>query len=110
MASTGMMEGPNFKRTIPEIEDFVRLKNASFSVKNDNKVFDQEASYVDPNFFSVFSFPLITGDPGTALTDMHSVVLSEDVAKKYFGNKNAIGQILELNTGEKFEPFVVSAV
>ena len=108
--STGMMPGPSFKDAIPEIEDFVRVESAGFNVKKGTEIFDEEALYVDDNFFSVFSFPLVEGDPKTALTDIHSVVISEDIAKKYFGNKDAVGQTLELNTGEKFEPFIVTGV
>jgi putative ABC transport system permease protein len=110
IGSTGMIPGPAFKRTIPEIEDFVRVQSASFNIKQGKEVFDQQALYVDSNFFSVFSFPLIAGNPKTALNNMHSVVLSEEVAEKYFGKKNAVGQILQLNTGDKFEPFIVSAI
>lgn len=108
--STGMMPGPVFKQAIPEIEAFVRVKNTSFTVKHQNDVFDQEALYVDANFFSVFSFPLIAGKPETALTGTHIVVLSEEIAEKYFHKKEAVGEIIELNTGKKFEPFVVSAI
>src|SRR6266852_2468773 len=61
-ASTGMMPGPVFKRQIPEIQDYTRLKGANYTVKNGSKVFDQEALCVDDNFFSVFSFPLLQGD------------------------------------------------
>jgi putative ABC transport system permease protein len=108
--STGMMPGPSFKNAIPEIEDFVRVQSAGFNVKKGTEIFDEEALYVDDNFFSVFSFPLVDGDPKTALADLHSVVISEDIAKKYFGDKNAVGQTLELNAGEKFEPFMVTGV
>ncbi|HVE61217.1 MAG TPA: ABC transporter permease [Chitinophagaceae bacterium] len=110
IGSTGMMPGPQFTKAIPEIEQYVRMQSRNFNIKSGTQVFDQEALYVDENFFSVFSFPLIAGNAKTALANMHSVVLSEEVAEKYFGKKNAVGQILELNTGEKFEPFVVSAL
>jgi putative ABC transport system permease protein len=108
--NTGMMPGPAFKNNIPEIIDYVRVQSSSFTVRVNNQVFEQEALNVDDNFFSVFSFPLIKGNPATALKDLHSIVLSEDVAKKYFGNKNPVGQLLEMKTGENFEPFVVSGV
>nr|MBA2761861.1 ABC transporter permease [Segetibacter sp.] len=83
--STGMMPGPAFKESIPEVEDFVRVQSASFKIKQGTEVFRQEALYADENFFSVFSFPLLVGDPKTALTNIHSVVIAEEVAKKYFG-------------------------
>jgi len=110
IGSTGMVHGPNFARSIPEIAEFVRLQGTHYNIKQGNEIFSQEAVYADSNFFSVFSFPLLYGDPKTALNEIHSVVISEDVAEKYFGKKDVVGRILELNTGEKFEPFVVSAV
>ena len=110
IGSTGNMPGPTFKESIPEIEDYVRVQSASFNVKSGKTIFREDALYVDSNFFSVFSFPLIAGNPKTALVDVHSIVVSQEIAEKYFGKKNPVGQVLELYTGEKFEPFVVSAV
>ncbi len=109
-ASTGMMPGPAFKRQIPEIEDFVRLQDNSFIVKRGNEVFNQDALYADEDFFSVFSFPMLRGNPQTALKDIHSVVLSEEVAEKYFGKRDAVGQVLNLKVNDAFQPFTVSAV
>jgi putative ABC transport system permease protein len=102
LSVTGMLAGPAFKKSIPEIKEFVRLQHTSFTVKNEGDVFDQPATFVDPSFFSVFSFPLISGDPSKALNEINSVVLSEDIAEKYFGKSNAIGQTLELKVDGKF--------
>ena len=110
IGSTGNMPGPTFKESIPEVEDYVRVQSASFNVKSGKTIFREDALYVDSNFFSVFSFPLTAGNPKTALVDVHSIVISQEIAEKYFGKKNPMGQVLELYTGEKFEPFVVSAV
>jgi putative ABC transport system permease protein len=109
-SSTGMMPGPAFKQQIPEIEDFVRIQSANYTIKRGTAAFDQEALFVDDNFFSVFSFPLVQGNAKTALKDIHSVVLSEEVAEKYFGKLNAVGQVLELKVNDKFQPFTVTAV
>ena len=109
-SSTGMMPGPEFKRQIPEIENYVRLKGTDYTVKTGNGVFDQEALSVDDNFFSVFSFPLIQGDAKTALKNIHSLVLSEEEAEKYFGDKNAVGRTLDLKLNDTFRTFIVSAV
>ncbi|MEX8548717.1 MAG: ABC transporter permease [Mucilaginibacter sp.] len=55
---------------------------------------------VDSNFFSLFSFPLIRGNPTTVLKDVNSAVLTETTAKKYFGSvNNAMGKIITLNKG-----------
>lgn len=110
LGSTGMVHGPNFARSIPEIAEFLRLQSCTYNIRQGNEIFSQNALYADSNFFSVFSFPLLYGNPKTALNGIHSAVISEDIAEKYFGKKDVLGRILELGRGEKFEPFVVTAV
>ncbi|WP_426667123.1 ABC transporter permease [Mucilaginibacter sp. McL0603] len=110
ISSTGQIHGPSFKEAIPEIQDFVRLQSANYTIKKGNDVFDQDALFTDDNFFSVFTFPLLQGNPKTALKDIHSVVLSEEIAEKYFGKKDVMGQVLNLKVGDNFQPFTVSAV
>ncbi|MGZ3944405.1 MAG: ABC transporter permease [Mucilaginibacter sp.] len=112
-SSTGDMPGPNFKRQLPEIQDFVRIQGGSYTIKRNNEVFDQEALYVDSNFFSVFTFPMLYGKPDHALDDPHAIVLSEEVAEKYFGKGNPVGKTLDLKVGDNvvaFQPFKVTAV
>ncbi|MDO3625104.1 ABC transporter permease [Mucilaginibacter sp. BT774] len=109
-SSTGDMPGPNFKRQLPEILDFVRIQGGSYTIKRGNEVFDQDALHVDSNFFSVFTFPMVYGKPQHALDDLHSIVLSEEVAEKYFGKENPVGKTLELKVDDKFQPFTVTAV
>jgi putative ABC transport system permease protein len=105
-----MVQGPAFKEGIPEIKEFVRVQDRDFIVKKGNETFNDEAVWVDQNFFSVFSFPLIEGSAKTALADIHSIVLTDETAIKYFGTKNAIGKTLELEINDKFESFTVSAI
>lgn len=107
---TGMVQGPAFSAAIPEIESYVRIKSEGFTIRKGNQIFDQPALAVDENFFEVFNFGFKAGSAQTAFKDMHQVVLSEAAAKKYFGDKPAIGQTLEIKYEGKFEPFVVSAV
>ena len=95
-SNTGDMAGPDFKRQLPEIQDFVRIQGVDYTVRRGTEVFDQEALLADSNFFSVFTFPVIAGNPQTALKDSHSVVLSEEVAEKYFGKQNPVGKTLDL--------------
>lgn len=105
-----MVQGPAFKEGIPEIKEFVRVQDRDFIVKNGNETFNDKAVWVDQNFFSVFSFPLLEGNTKTALNDIHSIVLTDETAIKYFGTKNAIGKTLELEINDKFESFTVSAI
>ena len=106
----GQTQAPSFKAAIPEIKEFVRVQERDFTIKRGNETFEDKASWVDNNFFSVFSFPLITGDPKSVLSGMNSIVLTDESAIKYFGTKDAVGKTLELEIGDKFEPFIVSGI
>jgi putative ABC transport system permease protein len=107
---TGMMPGPAFKQQIPEIKEFVRLQEDYYTVKKEADVIQQSALVVDSSFLSVFSFPLVQGNPKTALREPYAVVLTEETAEKYFGRKNALGRTLELKTDSTFKPFVVTGI
>ena len=109
-SSTGMVPGPSFKKSVPEVESYVRIQSTTYTVKHGGDVFDQDAFFVDDNFFSVFSFPMLYGNPQTCLKELHSIVLSEETAQKYFGKKNALGQLLELKVNDTFRTFSVSGV
>ncbi|RZM14342.1 MAG: FtsX-like permease family protein, partial [Pedobacter sp.] len=115
--STGMMPGPTFKNTIPEVKDFLRLQSEQLPIKVENEVFDQEALYVDSNFFSFFTFPLLAGTKHAVFQNKNSVVVSESVAKKLFGTKDAVGRTIEIpaprsqdNTASKFQTVTVTGV
>lgn len=58
----------------------------------DVRFYEEEFFYVDSSVFDVFSFPLIAGDPRTALTQPNTAIVTESTAKKYFGNEDPIGQ------------------
>lgn len=68
----------------------------------DAKFFEEEMLFVDANFFEFFSFPLIVGDPSTVLQDANSVVLTQEAAKKFFGDKSPLGEILVVDNEYQF--------
>jgi putative ABC transport system permease protein len=105
-----MVEGPAFKQEVPEIKDFVRVKDDEFIIKKGNETFNEKVLFVDDNFFSVFSFPLISGNAKSVLSELNSIVLTKETAIKYFGTANAVGKTLELDVNNKFEPFTVSGI
>ncbi len=107
---TNAIHGPSFKQEIPEIQAVVRMQTNPFVVRKGTDVFEQDVIYTDDNFFSVFSLPLLSGNPKTVLSSLNSVVVTETIAQKYFGTADAVGKTLELKMGDKFEPFVVSGV
>ena len=107
---TGMMPGPTFARQIPEIDKYVRLQGERFNVKKGADIFAQEATKVDSTFFSIFTFEFVEGSPQTALKDPQSIVITEEVAEKYFGNKSAIGKTLSIDYDGSYQAFNISGV
>ena len=110
IGSTNAIHGPAFKEEIPEIEEVVRTQSSSFVSKKGSDFLNENILFADPNFFTVFSPPMISGDPETVLSDVQSIVISENVAKKYFNTTDAVGKILNLKIDKEFEPFIVSGV
>lgn len=105
IGTTNAIVGETFATSIPEIRQCVRINGTAVTVRKDNEVFIENPLFVDDNFFSVFTFPLLEGNKRTALKDMHSVVLSTDMAKKYFGTTDVIGKTIQLKVGDEFEDF-----
>ncbi|UCC39281.1 MAG: ABC transporter permease [Candidatus Aminicenantes bacterium] len=90
--------GPEFQKTIPEIDLVVRLLNGESTVKHGDDIFyEKRILYVDPSFFAVFTFPFIQGDAQTSFSEPYSVLITESMAKKYFGNRDPIGEVLTLD-------------
>jgi putative ABC transport system permease protein len=83
-------------REIPEVEATIRFGLwRTMPIALADKTFTEEYFLVaDSNFFQFFSFPLIAGDPKTALQGANKVVLTQSTAKRYFGEENPIGKII----------------
>jgi len=98
------------KEEVPEI---IRSTRYSFwpqqmVVKKEDKIFTESIRFADPDFFEIFTFPLVKGDKKNALNELHSILLSEEMAKKYFGDENPIGKTLNLNN--KYEVTVTGVI
>ena len=107
---TGMMPGPTFARQLPEIEKFVRLQGETFNIKKGTDILAQDAHRVDSSFFSIFTFEFIEGSSKTALKDPQSIVISEEVADKYFGKNPAYGKTLTIDFDGSFQPFTIAGI
>jgi putative ABC transport system permease protein len=109
--NTGYFQGPRFTAGVPEIKSFVRYQSNRKDIQTGTEINTEEVFNTDSSFFSFFSFPLLSGDPKTALLDPNDVVISEDYAKKQFGTADALGKLLMIKgNGNKFEPHKVSGV
>jgi putative ABC transport system permease protein len=103
--------GPYLKDRVPEIEDYVRIeeKNDVLIYRNHERFYESHLLYADSTFFEVFDFPFISGGRQNPLEDLHSVVISESMAEKYFGDKTPIGEQLQIGEDED-KLFTVTAV
>ena len=89
--------GADLQREFPEIQAATRIVSQGFHrISYGDRTFREDAlAFVDSNFFRVFTLPLIEGDPRTALQQPNSVVITRAVAKRYFGNEDPMGKVLE---------------
>ena len=80
----------------PEVKDATRLYNLESEVTRYEDVVytETEVFFADSNFFRVFGYELLEGDPATALKEPNTLVLTEGTAKKYFGNEPALGKMV----------------
>lgn len=96
--------GNLMNRDFPEIIDYVNLTASRAQISYDQKYFElTHPYYAGANFFEFFSIPLVQGVDSTALKDPMTVVLSETLAAKIFGNENPVGKIIAMNDATDFK-------
>jgi len=100
---------PSMKREYPEVQEYVRFISASspeipWEIRYGEKKFAEASGlYADASVFNVFTWPLMQGDPGTALTQPNTMVLSQALADKYFGAESPIGKTLTVAKKQRDE-------
>ncbi len=99
------------KNDFPDVENAVRLKKIGdmHVTKGTESILEDNALFADPSVFDVFTLPAIYGDEKTALTEPNTVVITEEMAKKYFGKLNVVGENLIID-GNLQKPIKVTAV
>lgn len=86
---------PGMKNAFPEILESARITTASDYVRfKDNQVKEESMVFADSTVLKIFSIPLLEGNPNKALVEPNSIVISKEFAKKYFGDKPALGEVL----------------
>lgn len=99
---------PQLTAEIPDVKDFTRIyRNGTVVIRNPLKpeLIEEETRFLfaDSSFFRIFSFPLILGDRYSVLSKPNSVVLSKQMATKYFGYDNPIGRTISFNVNQILE-------
>ena len=99
---TTALLAPALEDTYPEVVAATRLRTVSGPLSCGDKRFQEEGIYGDTRLFEVFTYPLITGDPDTALAEPYSIILSQRLADKFFGNTDPMGKVLRLRDETDF--------
>ena len=91
--------GPTFRDQIPQVEERLRFRNAgSWIVNYEDKVFTEDrVVFADETFFDVFQLKMVKGNPQEALLRKNQMVISESMAKKYFGNEDPLQKTLKMD-------------
>ncbi|WP_315817207.1 ABC transporter permease [Paraflavitalea speifideaquila] len=101
--STSHPLGPALKAGWPQVEEAVRMNwVGAFILKYGDKQLQSQGFLTDAGFFSVFDFPFLKGNPATALKETHSIVLTEKTAQKLFGEEEALGKVIRIDSNVNF--------
>jgi len=110
--------GPLLKSAFPEVQQMTRLlPNGTIILRYKEKLFNEENSFfADEHFFDVFSVNVTNGDKHTALNDPYTVMLTDKIARKYFGDADPINKTIILDNSKHefkvtgiFKPFPANA-
>jgi putative ABC transport system permease protein len=97
-AQTPAPLGPAMSREYPEVKNAVRIfSRQDIVVAYKNKKFYENFIFSDESLFDIFTFPLLKGDPSAALREPNSIVITEEMAKKYFGREDPLNKTLTVN-------------
>ena len=96
--------GPAMVRDFPEVERAIRFQRRERTPVNwaEKQFLEEGILYADETVFDVFTFPLLKGNPETALKYPFSAVITQETARRYFGSENPLGQILRFNQKEEY--------
>jgi putative ABC transport system permease protein len=101
---------PALKSEFPELAGVARIVNGGDVVEYNGKYYDKRIKYTDPDFFKVFSFPLVQGNIAVALRDLNSIVITDQMAKAVFGAEEPMGKTLQLGIGANKKQYIVTGV
>jgi putative ABC transport system permease protein len=110
-SGTPMPMGAALKKDFADVETYARVSApGNLLMKGNNGIVEVPMTYADEDFFSMFSFPLLAGNPAEALKGPYSIVLTRSRALQLFGTTDVIGKTVQIRPDSAYRPFVVSAV
>lgn len=112
--ASAMMPGPlapALAETFPtQMQHVVRINHSSRTLQYGDHPFQVRVIYIDPGFWDVFSFPLIKGDPATALNSKDAMIISETAAQKIFGNTDPMGKTISFTRNSKIHQALITGI
>ena len=98
-AETPALVAPNLKNNFPEIDKISRIYFSSddLIIYEDKKIYEDEIIFADEDFFDIFSYEILQGNPNKLLKEENTIVINRKTADKYFGTENPIGKIFNYN-------------
>ncbi len=96
--------GPAMKKEIPEVREFARLLRTGrlLVAHGEKKYYEENFYFVDPSLLTIFTFPFIKGDLSTALSSPSSIVITKEMALKYFGHQDPLGKTIQTQNQNDF--------
>lgn len=102
--------GPELKNNFPEVEQIARYITTNTSLKKNEFTEAETVHLADPSFFEIFDFPLVRGKASGIFNDLQTVVLTEEMGQKYFGDPYPMGQTISIQLGAEWREFTVGGV
>jgi ABC-type antimicrobial peptide transport system permease subunit len=98
-ASTSIKTGRLIREKLMGVEEVAIMRNDfSQDAKVGDRILPIKGFWAEPSLFRIFTFPMLEGNPATALKDPYSIVLTETAARKLFGNEDALGKVIRFDT------------
>ncbi len=96
--------GPTLVKDFPEVYNVVRFQHRNRTPVSymEKQFLEDSIFYADTTVFDVFTFPLLNGNPETALKNPYSAVITQETARRYFGRENPLGKVLRFNRQEEY--------
>ena len=92
---------PTWENELPEVDLITKTQYRYLTFRHSGQLIDERVLFVDPEFLNIFTFPLLKGNKDQALNGINTIVISDKMARKYFGKEDPMGKNLEMSNGRQ---------
>src|ERR1700743_3776828 len=100
--TTPRVMAKTLKQDYSQVEETARTTGCSFLFSIGDKHLNVNGNFTDPGFLTMFTFPLVSGNPNTALNNINDIVITQKLSKKLFGDGNAMGKVIKIDSNAYF--------